>query len=172
MTYQSFAARALVILFAAALSQDTLVISNECKCTGYFVISNATTIKNHSLTEFVGRSLAVEHGFSDCFTKCIEEDCACVSFNYQRNPRNDGSHLCELSYEDKVTKPTALMRREGWDYYDIIEVNPSYFYSLPHTLLFWHILTHGVPRSVHPERQVSETFSYGFLIRGLSIAFS
>ena len=120
MTYQSFAARALVILFAAALSQDTLVISNECKCTGYFVISNATTIRNHSLAGYVGRSLAVDHGFSECFTKCIEEDCSCVSFNYQRNPRKDSPYLCELNYEDKVTNSTALQWREGWDYYDIV----------------------------------------------------
>ena len=107
------------VIYLAAVTLQTLSAGIECKCGGNFAYSNATTVRNHTLRWHISRTIVV-HDVMDCFTKCVEEDCVCVSFNFQRESTDKDSHICELNIQDKKLKTNALKPRTGWDYHDII----------------------------------------------------
>ena len=75
---------------------------------------------NSSMDASVAKRLIVTAHCVDCFTKCVEEDCKCVSFSFERKPNAEGLHKCELNYESKETKNSSFITRDGWDYHNII----------------------------------------------------
>ena len=117
--------RTLEVIVMLLLFPRILVVSDLCRCENHFTISNETTIRNQSLTGFVSKKCKVYLGLAECFTKCVEEDCACVSFNYQTIPETNGIHICELNFEDKESKGEALQQRIGWEYHRITSLVSS-----------------------------------------------
>ena len=72
-------------------------------------------VDNHMLAGYVFETLTVSMPV-ECFRKC-QANCRCISFNYITTGSQDN---CELNEENKYLKPSALRRRVGGQYYDLI----------------------------------------------------
>lgn len=72
-------------------------------------------VYNHMLAGYVFETLTVSMPV-ECFRKC-QANCRCISFNYVATGSQDN---CELNEENKYLKPSALKRREGGQYYDLV----------------------------------------------------
>ena len=75
---------------------------------------------NRSMDASVAKRLIITAHRTDCFLKCVEEDCKCVSFSFESKPNAEGMHKCELNYENKESKNSSFIERDGWDYHKII----------------------------------------------------
>lgn len=72
-------------------------------------------VENHTLSGYVFETFTVSMPV-ECFRKC-QADCRCISFNYLTTGSQDN---CKLNEENKYLKPSALERREGSQYYDLV----------------------------------------------------
>lgn len=82
---------------------------------GFFFATGRNMVENHTLSGYVFETFTVSMPV-ECFRKC-QADCRCISFNYLTTGSQDN---CKLNEENKYLKPSALERREGSQYYDLV----------------------------------------------------
>lgn len=104
----------LLVLFHVSYAQQS------CHCNrflpgGFYFATGKDMVDNHMLAGYVFETLTVSMPV-ECFRKC-QANCRCISFNYITAGSQDN---CELNEENKYLKPSALRRREGGQYYDLI----------------------------------------------------
>ena len=95
-------------------------VSCICSSCHDFRASNVTghlTLENRTLVGYELLALQVEH-FLACFDACVV-DCRCMSFNWEKNPKQGGGHKCQLNSETKDVNLIALVEKPGHSYHDI-----------------------------------------------------
>ena len=100
--------------------QRCLALRLHCSCSGSFVMGRDNIFNNYSMGASVAKRLISTVHSTDCFTRCIEEDCKCVSFSFERKTNAEGMHRCQMNYESKESQNSSFIERDGWDYHKII----------------------------------------------------
>jgi len=104
----------LLVLFHVPYAQPSCH-GNGFLPGGFYFATGKDMVDNHMLAGYVFETLTVSMPV-ECFRKC-QANCRCISFNYITTGSQDN---CELNEENKYLKPSALRRRVGGQYYDLI----------------------------------------------------